>query len=259
VDRYDMYQHLMTYWTETMQDDVYLVTGDGWQEAGKLRRMAEDESNKSKEKPDLVIGKLKLKADLISPELVLRRYFAKEQGEIEALQAEANAFSAQLDELIEEHSGEEGLLAEVTEDGKISKGAVTKRLDQLRPDREADEDVETQNLASLLTQYLDLVEKEAEAGRKVKGAQQELNTKVVEKYNTLTQPEIINLVVDDKWLSALTAAVHIELDRISQTLTGRIKELAERYASPLPQQTQTVTELAARVDTHMQKMGFVWK
>ena len=253
VDRYDMYQHLMTYWTETMQDDVYLVTGDGWQEAGKLRRMAEDESNKSKEKPDLVIGKLKLKADLISPELVLRRYFAKEQGEIETLKAIAEAFTAQIDELSEEHSGEEGLLAEVSDGGKINKGVVTTRLAQIRNDNDASDE------RIVLEKYFDLVEKEAEAGHKVKNAQQALDTTVAEKYNALPQSEVITLVVDDKWLSALTAAVHIELDRISQTLTGRIKELAERYASPLPQQTQTVTELAARVDTHMQKMGFVWK
>jgi hypothetical protein len=41
-------------------------------------------------------------------------------------------------------------------------------------------------------------------------------------------------VVDDKWMARLSAAVQGELDRVSQTLTGRIRELAERYATPLP-------------------------
>ena len=103
------------------------------------------------------------------------------------------------------------------------------------------------------------LEKEAEAGRKAKDAGQVLDAKVAERYNTLTQPEIITLVVDDKWLSALAASVHGELDRISQTLTGRIKELAERYAAPLPQQTRTLDELTGKVGAHLKKMGFVWK
>ena len=33
LDAYDVYQHLMDYWTETMQDDVYMLVSDGWREA----------------------------------------------------------------------------------------------------------------------------------------------------------------------------------------------------------------------------------
>jgi type I restriction enzyme M protein len=252
VDKYDMYQHLMTYWTETMQDDVYLVTGDGWKEAGKLRRILEEEGKKSKEKPDLQIGKLKLMADLIPPALVVSCYFSPEQRQIDALQAAAEALAAQIDELTEEHSGEDGLVAEVCEDGKISKGAVTKRLAQIKQDLEAADE------RTVLEKYLDLLEKETEAGRKAKDAQQALDAKVAEKYNALTQPEIITLVVDDKWLSALASVVQGELDRISQTLTGRIQELADRYETPLPQQTENVEELTGKVDAHLKKMGFVW-
>lgn len=38
--------------------------------------------------------------------------------------------------------------------------------------------------------------------------------------------------------------------------TGRIRQLAERYATPLPQLTGEVAALAARVDGHLEKMGF---
>ena len=55
-----------------------------------------------------------------------------------------------------------------------------------------------------------------------------------DKYPKLTEAEIETLVVDDKWMARLSAAVQGELDRVSQTLTGRIRELAERYATPLP-------------------------
>ena len=79
--------------------------------------------------------------------------------------------------------------------------------------------------------------------------------KVFAKYGQLTVDDIKTLVVEDKWLSTLASAVQGELDRVSQTLTGRIRLLAERYATPLPQLTDEVEKLAARVDKHLKKMG----
>ena len=82
--------------------------------------------------------------------------------------------------------------------------------------------------------------------------------KVTARYGQLTEDEIKTLVVDDKWLATLAAAVQGELDRVSQTLTGRIRQLAERYATPLPQLTGEVAALAGRVDEHLKKMGAEW-
>jgi len=30
IDAYDIYQHLMTYWYDKMQDDIHLIVGEGW-------------------------------------------------------------------------------------------------------------------------------------------------------------------------------------------------------------------------------------
>ncbi len=60
-------------------------------------------------------------------------------------------------------------------------------------------------------------------------------------------------------MSRLHAAVQGELARVSQTLTGRIHELAERYATALPVLTEEVATLAARVEDHLAKMGASWK
>ena len=60
-------------------------------------------------------------------------------------------------------------------------------------------------------------------------------------------------MVDDKWLATLAAAVQGELDRVSQTLTGRIRQLAERYATPLPQLTEEVATLSPLASTHTSK------
>lgn len=87
-----------------------------------------------------------------------------------------------------------------------------------------------------------------------------INTQVIQplidaKYPTHTEADIQTLVVDDKWLTTLATAVQGELDRAFQPLTGRIRQLAERYATPLPQLTDEVAALAARVDEHLKKMG----
>jgi type I restriction enzyme M protein len=53
--------------------------------------------------------------------------------------------------------------------------------------------------------------------------------------------------------------MHGELDRVSQTLTGRIRQLAERYATPLPQLTDDLATLTCRVKENLKKMEAVWK
>ena len=236
LDPYDVYQHLMTYWTETMQDDVYMIISDGW----------------------------KANAELIPEPLVIRRYFAAEQKAVEKLQAEQEAIAQKMEELSEEHGGEGGLLEEAKNDkGKITKGSLKAYLKEIEAEVDDDDvetqNVETQNIASLPTQYLQLIEKESDANKKVKDAQKALAENVAAKYKELSEAAVKTLVVDDKWLSALAADVQGELDRISQTLTARIKELAERYAAPLPQQTQTVDKLTGKVDAHLKKMGFAWQ
>ncbi len=90
----------------------------------------------------------------------------------------------------------------------------------------------------------------------MKEAQKRLDTQVTAQYAQLTEAEIKTLVVDDKWLATLAASIQSELDRVSQALTGRIKQLAERYATPLPQLAIEVDELSAKVEIHLKRMGF---
>ena len=78
------------------------------------------------------------------------------------------------------------------------------------------------------------------------------------KYSKLTESEIKTLVVDDKWLTTLANDIHGEMDRVSQALTQRVKELAERYETPLPDAARKVVEFEQKVDGHLAKMGFSW-
>jgi type I restriction enzyme M protein len=232
IDPYGVYQHLMDYWAETMQDDAWMIASDGWAAT--------------------VDGKNNV--DLIPPALIVARYFAAEQAAIEQREAQRDAISRQMEEMDEEHGGEDGLLAEAKNDkGKLTKATVKARLAEIKQDKDAADE------RKLLNAYADLIEQEAAASKAVKEAQRALDTKVAAQYAKLTEAEIKTLVVEDKWLAALAASVQGELDRVSQALTGRIRQLAERYATPLPRLAEEVETLSARVDEHLKKMGFVWQ
>mgnify|MGYP000991504123 FL=1 len=224
IDPYDVYQHLMSYWSEIMQDDVYLIASDGW------------------------LGS----PELIPPPLIVNRYFAADQQQIEKLETQRDAISRRMEELEEEQSGEDGLLEEAKNDkGKVTKASIKDRLKAIKGDRDAADE------RKLLEQYLELIEQESAASKKVKDSQKALDATVAAKYATLTEAEVKTLVVDDKWLATLAADVQTELDRVSQALTSRIRQLAERYSTPLPQLTVEVEALSVKVDQHLKKMGFM--
>jgi type I restriction enzyme M protein len=177
LDKYDIYQLLMDYWAETMQDDVYLLVQDGWAAGNVLRELSVKKGEKLKETPDLVIDRQKYKADLIPPGLIVARYFADEQAEVDRLVAELDTVSQELEALIEEHSGEEGLLMDAqTDAGKVSKATVAARLKAIKGDVSAKEE------RTVLKQCLDLFEQEVTAKKAVKDAQTALDEAVFAQY-----------------------------------------------------------------------------
>ncbi|MDD5200429.1 MAG: N-6 DNA methylase [Terrimicrobiaceae bacterium] len=258
LDAYDVYQHLMDYWAETMQDDCYLIADAGWIAGAQPREIRQVKNKEGKlvwpEKEDFKKGKRRFKSDLVPAALLIARYFAAERDAIAALEADIAGIEQQLDEKREEQSGEEGPLAEVIEgEGekqKITAKALKARLKEIGRDPDYAEERQA------LEDYAKLLDQQADAKARLKAAQEDLEAKLDAKYPTLTEDEIKTLVVDDKWLATIAAAVQGELDRVSQTLTGRIRQLAERYATPLPELTDEVEVLSAKVAGHLQRMGF---
>jgi type I restriction enzyme M protein len=109
-----------------------------------------------------------------------------------------------------------------------------------------------------LLQLLDLTDEINNIKAAIKTATQELEDKTIEKYGQLTEDEVKTLVVDDKWLASLKIRIDNEIDEISQRLTGRIKELAERYEFKLSEVANDVTDYEAKVNNHLKKMGLKW-
>jgi type I restriction enzyme M protein len=261
LDAYDVYQHLMDYWAEAMQDDAYLLAADGWAKGAQPREIVQVKSKNNKliwpEPHDYLKGRRRFKSDLVPAAILVARYFAAERDAIEAFDNQLATLEQRLDDMREENSGEDGPLAEVIEgEGdkqKIATTAVKARLDEIGNNPlYADE-------RAALEMYADLLEQQSRAKSKRRAAQENLDKKIDAKYPKLSEAEIKSLVMDDKWMARLSAAVQSEIDRVSQTLTGRIRQLAERYATPLPKLTEEVEALAARVEEHLKNMGAAWR
>jgi len=234
IDRYDIYQSLLNYWKSTMQDDVYQIADDGWKVI-----LSMDEKKKTWD------------CDLLPKYLVINKFFQSEQKQLEKLEADREAAKQQITELEEEHAGEEGLLSEAKNDkDKITKASVQKRMKEIKGDKDYTDELE------LLEKYLKLSDSEAVLGKQIKDYETDLDKKLAAKYKTLTPEEIKGLVVDDKWMTTIEKDIKTEVERISQRLSQRIKELAERYESTLSDISDKVDEYERKVQEHLLKMGF---
>jgi type I restriction enzyme M protein len=237
TDAYDVYQHLMDYWAVVMQDDCYLIAADGW--AAKTYRIQEtDKKGKTKDKG--------WACDLVPKELIVARFFAIEKGELEKTQSELEAVSASLTELEEEHGMEDGVLGTLE---KIAKAEINARLKEIKDDKETKEET------TILNRWLKLAEQETALKRNAKEKDENLDNLALAKYPKLNETEIKALVIEEKWMKRLRSDLQGELERTSQTLTGRIRELSERYVVPLPQLEKELTTLSTRIEAHLKKIA----
>ena len=241
INPYDVYQHLMNFWSETMQDDCYLIASEGWK-AETYRVIETDRRGKERDKGWV--------CDLIPKALIVARYFSEEQAAIDQLVVELDIVTARLSETAEEHGGEDGAFAELD---KANKTSVAARLRKIKGDKDAKDDI------AALSGWLKLNTQEAGLKKCIKKVEAVLDGLAYAKYPELSKSEIKTLVVDDKWMTSLDAAIHGETDSVSQQLTQRVMGLAERYEVPLPRMLDRVAETEAKVNCHLAKMGFAWK
>jgi len=349
IDGYDVYQHLMTYWAEVMQDDTYVLVQDGWAAGRVIRELVKNADGKYSETPDIKIGKRHLKAELIPPALIVARFFAAEQAEVDRLTEVLEQAEAAVTELQETHGGEgdalfgvekknealaawadafdtvwnerdpaslrqyrkcienaERLVVDIDDlayqpvfgplknaKGKLTLGAIKDQIKQAntredqatlekylerdkllkaqrksaKETREAAEtrllqqmenEQDSEDFADLriIRSYLDGLELAATAKAEKTERQAALDAMVVAQYAKLSEAEVKALLVEDKWLAQVRGDVLAEVDRVSQALAGRVKVLAERYATPLPKLAEDLDVLSARVAVHLKRMGF---
>ncbi len=241
IDPYDIYQHMMNYWSDTMRDDVYMIVEDGWKATLEPVRNSKG-----------TIKKGEFTCALIPKELVIHRYFKDEQQHIDTLTQKQEEAAQVQEELEQEHAMEGGLMEEVLSDaGNVTKGELVKRMKEIKGDEEYAEEYK------VLEQYKNAYDNEKKAKKAVSDAEKQLNAQVIEKYGTLSEHEVRDLVVDGKWLPAIRTQIDGEVEAISRSLTQRVNELAGRYESAVVEIDEVVKDLEFRVQAHLEAMGIV--
>jgi type I restriction enzyme M protein len=286
VDEYAMYQHLMAYWNETMMDDFYSISLDGWQAGNEFTRLMikgkkgkDGKTSADKE----VAGLAGIEGRMISPQLLIDTYFAHLQNELKTQEQSLETAQSRITEIEEEQNTEEGLFADIDKvnAGEVSKLLKTKQKEEKqllslaaephapygKPDVtlsgvevgvEVRAEVGVEQEIEILEDYLFQDQIIKEANKRIKELQAELEKAVLAKYPSLSEAEIKNLVIQKKWSATLLQALTNEQEKLSQTLTQRIKELAERYATTLASIETESTVAENRVKLHLQKMGSTW-
>lgn len=137
LDNYDVYDFLLNYWNDKMQDDVYIIKASGY-EAGReieyvyAQKKQKDENGETVSVDDT--SKIKsFEGALISREIIEYEYFEKELLELNELIEKSALIESELDEMREEESGDEGLLVNaLNEKGdSISKTNISKQIKEL--------------------------------------------------------------------------------------------------------------------------------
>ena len=249
MDQYDVYQCLMSYWEETMQDDLYTIAFDGWEAGNEIEIEMVKKNNVTATK------KMKsFEGRLIPKKLIIEEYFIDQQDRINQLEIAVEQTNLDMDELREEHSGEEGLLLEVINDkGVITKGDLQKRIKEIKDDNDYADEFE------VLKRYEILMDDESNNKTEIKKASAELEKMVFDQFKKLSMGEIKALVVEKKWCKSIYSMINNIYENISHHLTGRIEELYQRYEQILPSLEAEVAEYENKVKSHLERMGFSWK
>lgn len=246
VDAYDVYDCLMNYWGETMQDDCYMISSGGWAVQLYTPQPASKKNDNKKEKkaatPEDIV------CDLLPVPIVVNEYFADKRDLIIAAEELLSQNEAQLAELIEEQA-ENYLDEDNFPDGKMTDANIKKRIKALDKKADAEE-------LAVLQKYLDLKGDISLNKKLIKERKYDLLTALLVKSADLSEEDIKRLVIEKKWFASLGSRLDGEMQRISQCLTSKVSVLAERYAQTLPEIDAEIADLEAKVAAHLKQMGY---
>lgn len=251
VDKYDVYQVLLSYWQETMADDVFVLVQDGY-EAGRetedVYEVTEDKkTKKEKRKYKGWDGKL------IPKSLIEAQYFSAERAKIDEAQAVVDETQSKLDEMVEEQTAEDGVLFDYLNDNNaVDAKKVNDRIKELKKSAPDSEEYR------ILCEYAKLCDKVKQYTKIAKELNTALDESCKEKYPLLSMDEIKELLVNSKWYYTIFAGIKALYITTSHEIAGRITELAERYENTLPELESELETYEAKVKAHLERMGFVW-
>ena len=236
VDPYNVYEILMNYWAEAMQDDCYMVSRDGW-------KVALRETKKKSTFEDL-------ECDLLPVSVVVNKFFAADYGSILAKRGEVEQLTGEIESYPEENPDafDEGLyeMLEKVNEANVKKAVAAQKKHTIEADAAT---------VKVWNKYLELCGKKKEVSKALAALVDALTEKVRKKYDTFVADDIRNLVVNDKWLKELKERSEAEKLRVCESISSQVSVLNERYVNPLPVINEDIARLSGEVDGFLKAMG----
>lgn len=246
LDSYAIYQGLMSYWSSMLQDDAFLIASVGWLEAAQLHLVID-----AADGVDATSGKTKFRSDLLPASILIDEYFPGLRDSLTSLEADSACLQGEIDALIEEQGGDEGLINEaLTDAGKVNKKQLAARIKEIVKDPDFTEEL------VVLEQCNELMAKLDVAKQQIKRLSGEINDALIVKYKDLDEAEVKRLALI-KWESALITTIESDRSRVSQNLADRISVLGTRYDEVLPEITKRMQGLESKVTSHLVAMGLM--
>ena len=261
LDKYDVYQVLLAYWNETMNDDVLLIiqdelgynlakiTDDIKEEPKESKKVKKDTAKEKKPKEPKIIG---WEGRLIPKQIVLDAFFALEQKEIEKAEEKLSQTESEFEEFIENNSDENGYFTDyMGDDEKIDSKKITSRVKLLTKEKK------TQNEEyKILNNYVDYESSIKSQKKHITELKKVLDDNCRNRYETFTDAEIKDLLVNRKWYKAIDDGIQNLYITVANHLTKRIVELYERYENTLSELTSKLAEEEKVIFGHLTQMGF---
>ena len=251
VDPYALYQALMEYWVETLHDDVALIAAQGWLKSAQLRVLVPVKDKNGKDKivdrvdVERKNPKERLHSDLLPATVMIDALLATERDAVAAAEAAVALAEAELEAVLEEHAGDEGLLTDVLED-KLpeSKRAVKARRQEIAGDSDSQDEL------AALDAWTNAVEAVEAAKKAAKAADESLKLALLSSYESLTESSALDLSVG-KWRVDLNAHAKRQLDGAARDLSLRVESLGVRYADMLSEMEDALGVVSRRVNAHL--------
>lgn len=235
VNPYNVYEILMNYWNEVMQDDCYMVSRDGWRVTYYFTKA------KNPTFEDMI-------CDLLPIDIVVHKFFGSEYKAIIQVRSEIEQLQAQADQLAEDNPE---AFSDFFEDGKYSESIVKKEIAAFKKGNSEGSD----DMNALWKQYLSIYTEKKEKASNEKSLVAALTKLILAKFDALTEEVIRSLVINDKWKATIMQRAEAELVRVNQNMRSDVLSLVNRYAHPLPEIDNRVNELRDKVNAHLASMG----
>lgn len=256
VDKFDVYEVLLSYWQTVMSDDVFLVKYDGYEAGKEIENIVEITETKKGERKEKIKG---WEGKLIPKAIIEKAYFAEERKKIDDAQAIADETQCKLDEFVDgQVFGDIGLfIGCVDAKGEKDKKQINEVVKEMKLHKNKD-NTYTDEEYQVLKIYLDLTDKVQKYTKIVKELNIALDEAEKDKYAELTIDEVKELLVNQKWYYTIFDGISELYSAASHSMANKISELANRYADTLPSIEKEVEEYEAKVKSHLERMGFEW-